>query len=603
MDGSKKITLDYLADVMADSSSRGPGRSQTHIKPQITAPGSNIISVRNGSGTGGVAFSGTSMSGPAVAGVAAILWQRNKDQGLDLMADDIAALAMNYSSPVIKRSSNVTGPLEGVTRQGAGIVNAYKSALATTLIRSGEGLAELSFGATNVATQPMEYERKFSIYNFGETDKTYAIDYSFAFPDDDEFAGVSLSFDQDEVTVEAGGTEEVLVFMTVDPDEAREMLGYGDAPFPRDEYEFGVQEVDGYVHVTEVDEAGDPVEGGDMAGVPWHTFPRLRGCAEQDSLEMFTLGSAEDDFETSWSNECNGSTDLQLYWLLGSDDMESESEDNPLPAELDVVAAGARYGKAMARTAVEVDTVEIAVTLAGPRTLIINSDTYVFIDADRDGTFDSVIWAVPLQGGQFGAVWAPVAAGQLAPSGDTNTWAFGFFVNFDYHQSVLTFSVPLDAFGTDLMLDTGDLAFDFGVLIREATGDYSIGDTTLEDMMPNDLKEGGRLTFDQSVLDCLSLLGEDGMSLANMPNTQITMDSNTSVLATVGYTCEDVMEGADPIEVGILANYINNLPGTSSWDVRMGEIGLTVEPPAPSIYLPWLSNGEFVVEPTVEPTR
>jgi len=150
MDPASSVEQTWLTDTMDDSSSRGPGRFYAHIKPQITAPGHNIFSVANGTGTEGVSFSGTSMSGPAVAGVTALLWERNNTQNLGLKADDIAALAMNYANPVIHRTRNDTGPLEGVTRQGAGLAQAYQSAVAHTLVRSEPGLAELSFGVTHV---------------------------------------------------------------------------------------------------------------------------------------------------------------------------------------------------------------------------------------------------------------------------------------------------------------------------------------------------------------------------------------------------------------------------------------------------------------------
>jgi subtilisin family serine protease len=90
-----------LTDTISPDSSRGPSRHLSAIKPQISAPGMQIMAARAGTGTDGEKFSGTSMSGPVVTGVAALLWQRNYAEDLGLRPLDISALAMNYSRPRI----------------------------------------------------------------------------------------------------------------------------------------------------------------------------------------------------------------------------------------------------------------------------------------------------------------------------------------------------------------------------------------------------------------------------------------------------------------------------------------------------------------------
>ncbi len=599
MDAEKVVELDYLADVMADSSSRGPGRAYTHIKPQITAPGSNIISARNGSGNDGVRLSGTSMSGPAVAGVTALLWQRNNEQDLGLSADSIAALAMNYSTPVIKRNSNQTGPTEGVTRQGAGLTNAYRSAVGMTLVRSDEGIAELSFGATDVATEAMEYERTLTVYNLSDEAKTYSLDYEYAFPDDDADAGVSLSFDAgDSLTVEGGEMAEVVVTLSLDPESARDWQAHGLNPMTNEDA-FQLYEVDGYIHLTEVDENGDAVEEGDMVGVPWHTLPRLRGCTTPDSTEPFTMASPEDDFEVEWANECGGDTEVQLFWLAAEDDLESVDAD--MPAELDAGAVGVRYGMADVSVAENtiVDTIEFTVVTAGGRSIPSNADVNVFVDPEKDGEFNFVVWNVQLGNPAlaWGAVWAPVAQDGNGPTSDQNQWSLAFYMNHDFHDSSMTMAIPVQAFGEDVSLDAGDLSFEYAVVVREGQGDYSVDeDDSLEDMVPNDMADGGRLTFDQAVLECLTLTNDEGESLVNSPNTKMPLESNGTMLATVGYTCDPMMEDDAAIPVGILGNYINNMPGTTAWSVRPGslqvpgEIEPTPTPEPQGIYLPWLAN-------------
>ncbi|WP_433519511.1 S8 family serine peptidase [Nonomuraea sp. CA-143628] len=84
------------SDKMAEFSSRGPRKGDHAIKPDVTAPGVDITAAAAQGTAGGpyVAYNGTSMAAPHVAGAAAILAQRHPDwNGEQLKAALIASAA------------------------------------------------------------------------------------------------------------------------------------------------------------------------------------------------------------------------------------------------------------------------------------------------------------------------------------------------------------------------------------------------------------------------------------------------------------------------------------------------------------------------------
>lgn len=118
-----------INDNLASFSLQGPS-PYDEIKPDISAPGVNIRSSVPGSGYEG-GWNGTSMAGPAVSGVAALLKQANAN----LTVDEMEEILMNTATPL----TNGTYPESPNNGFGYGLVNAYD---AVSSVVSGLGVLE-----------------------------------------------------------------------------------------------------------------------------------------------------------------------------------------------------------------------------------------------------------------------------------------------------------------------------------------------------------------------------------------------------------------------------------------------------------------------------
>ncbi|WII71715.1 S8 family serine peptidase [Bdellovibrio sp. 22V] len=135
------IEKPWLVDTISNFSSRGPRSEDGMIKPEIAAPGSNIISASVGGGDKGESMSGTSMAGPHIAGVMALL----KQKYTDLDPYELKSVLLGHGK-VIADAEQKTYT---VSRQGAGRVQVGASLTAQVVAIP----STLSFGITDVEKQ------------------------------------------------------------------------------------------------------------------------------------------------------------------------------------------------------------------------------------------------------------------------------------------------------------------------------------------------------------------------------------------------------------------------------------------------------------------
>lgn len=95
IDGGARLVEEASGDILVDFSSRGPGPFNGFIKPEIAAPGANVVS---STFDGGFAMGlGTSISSPHVAGAAALLLEGKPT----LSVGQVKAALVNSASPLI----------------------------------------------------------------------------------------------------------------------------------------------------------------------------------------------------------------------------------------------------------------------------------------------------------------------------------------------------------------------------------------------------------------------------------------------------------------------------------------------------------------------
>ncbi|KAI0455462.1 peptidase S8/S53 domain-containing protein [Xylaria acuta] len=188
------------------------------IKPQVASPGGNILSTWPQTLGSYAVISGTSMACPLVAGIYALI----ADVRGTFDPATLEALIASTANPrLYNAGSGTTNVKAAVAQVGAGLVQAYDAAYATTLLSK----SYLAFNDTDHLDKTL----KFSVKNLGKTAVTYklgsvgaATGYTFSdsiYPDpfpglqvSGEYASIKLS--SSSITVRPGSSADVSVTVT-----------------------------------------------------------------------------------------------------------------------------------------------------------------------------------------------------------------------------------------------------------------------------------------------------------------------------------------------------------------------------------------------------
>lgn len=582
-----------LTDTISGFSSRGPARFNAAVKPDLTAPGSGILSARSGGGTKLVELSGTSMAGPAVAGQAALLWQRNRRESLGLDAAEVAALILNYADAGIHVGRQDTGPLAPIMRQGAGRADALRSARGRTVVRSPIGLAALSFGHLHLGDAGAQVRQSLRVRNLAPFGQRYRPEAALAFPLEDGPSGIRFVFDPPILQLPPKSEGRLDVTLVIEPQALKDWQLRGAEPV-RDEARLGSLELDGYLVLQAVDGDDRPVPDGDRVSLPFHALPRRHAClaaVEAAELSFWEEGEAVGH---AFRNPCKREGSVEPYALIGRDQAESASTEG-FPAKLDLEAVGLRYGPALPDDASSI-VLSFALKTRGARRIPVEADLRVLIDAERDGSWDRVLYQrhAPmvdqrLPAGRWLTLVAPLLAGSLAPD-ERLAQILPAPLVYDLDESVTVLSAPAALLGVELAPGRG--RFDWAALSVDAVGDFPLRPGYPGyDLMPDDLSLGGRFSFDQRASECLVWTGVDGRRLDLLGQT-LRLAPGAELQSRLRLACSPAQL---PLETGLFMHYPDN-PPLEQAELRLVRPAVPGPRPSPSA-LPSPSASPAILPP------
>jgi subtilisin family serine protease len=240
---SKQLRLNsllFFQPQMTDFSSRGPLAGLGQIKPDVTAPGLGILSatVRVGAAetntatmfdpTGYIHASGTSFSGPHVAGAVTLIKQAHLNFSPDMVRAVLANTSTNLrnASGTPRADGNASEPINA---QGGGLINVAAAVNAKGIMGvTGDGinepgiLASYSFGEASILNNRIVNTRSVTVtirdtsgqggtYNLSTTNNRYF-----------DLNGVTATVTPSSVNVPANGSATFTATVTLDGDKVRD---------------------------------------------------------------------------------------------------------------------------------------------------------------------------------------------------------------------------------------------------------------------------------------------------------------------------------------------------------------------------------------------
>ncbi len=384
----EKVADVIPARVISTFSSRGPRGFDSALKPEIAAPGTQIFAAAMGSGAEGVAFNGTSMASPHVAGIAALVRQAHPNWSPEM----VKAALMNTADDLNWGLNPVN-----VALQGAGMVDAL-GAVTTPLVAIGDPvLISLNWGVQQIDTL-FSSTKMVTVYNVSPASIDVLAIPAFT----SSSTGAAITAPATPVMVPAGGSVQIPITLTLDPT----ML--------TDEYGGYLEDMFGFVNIVTVITGAAP-EASAAARVPFYVIPQPFTKISLDTA----YGEVMDDY-WSWDLQQSGPipSDLWGYSVFATDTNEPVQNDMA-----DLRYVGMDYGW-YSSTYGDI-FIPAFNYYGGWHTLQPYwSETDLWLDVDRDGAYD-------LANFNYNLGWYNGSSGS-----DLNTW---LVIQVDYVMGGMIF--------------------------------------------------------------------------------------------------------------------------------------------------------------------
>lgn len=415
------VDQDYLGDTISDFSSRGPARNG-EFKPNIAAPGSHIVAPYLGTGDKGIPLDGTSMATPMVAGAAAVIIQRLRDQGLApvdkplndaamLTATDVGTFLMNYAQADVWRADNRSTSYVPLARSGAGRVDLSRAARGTTMVKTAN-MASINLGI-QAFDDTYTHEDSLTLRNMSDKQRRYSV--AVEFRDATKVnSGVKYSVlaggnPVTRINITPNSTQSLKLKTEAFANQLRRYAIYGGLSAMNGDGRQHEAEYDAFVVITEIDGANKPLEGGDKVHVPVYFLPRGTSViSAAPSPIKVSAGSGQGPILISNNGGQPGRAELFGFWA-------EDPIENTINPAMNIDQLGVRVGLDQARQRI----VEFAVHFGGQRYTPLDSAVNIFIDNDTDAEMDYRIYNTDLgaatgQGynGQQAVILVDIAARQ-----------------------------------------------------------------------------------------------------------------------------------------------------------------------------------------------
>ena len=367
LDPSIIVPMPELTDRISSSSSRGPGSPDAHLKPDLAAPGQDILSAEFGTGHRGKVATGTSMSAPLVAGVAALVRQSH----LDWTVEEIKAALMNGAVPM----RDAAGNRYGESRVGAGRVQPDAAVTSTVLAYADDasGQVSISFGSLWI-TNHYQTTRTIRVVNHG----TNAADLDVSVTPTLPRAGFSLVPRTRSLRIPPHGTALAEIDLSIDPSKVDVSLDPTADPAPGGKARHFPNEASGQIEFS---------HAGGMIHVPYYAQVRVAADWHSDrSLirpAVSTYTQDRVDLPLRFRGFSVQTNPVVSAFELGATSPPLNTTD-PAALAMDLLAVGAATDGGLQSDPGQA-TLYFGIATAGSWTSLARAMMRIDVEIDRDG--------------------------------------------------------------------------------------------------------------------------------------------------------------------------------------------------------------------------